>query len=190
MKPVGIFYATKEGQTRRIADYIAEGFRARGWEADVMNVAANPRVALDSYAAAILAASVHAGRHESEMLGFVKRNRAALEALPTAFLSVTLSEAGAERADASPREHARFVADVLKVADSFFAASGWHPLQFKPVAGALLYSKYNFLVRFIMKRIARKAGGDTDTSHDYVYTDWTALDCFVDKWCADLALAA
>jgi len=29
-----------------------------------------------------------------------------------------------------------------------------------------------------MKRIAAKAGGDTDTSRDYEYTDWNALSRF------------
>ena len=52
-----------------------------------------------------------------------------------------------------------------------------HPAPY-PVAGALAYSHYNLLVRFIMKRIARSAGADTDTSHDYEYTDWADLDRF------------
>jgi menaquinone-dependent protoporphyrinogen oxidase len=30
-----------------------------------------------------------------------------------------------------------------------------------------------------MKRIARKAGAPTDTSRDYQFTDWAALDRFV-----------
>ncbi len=47
-----------------------------------------------------------------------------------------------------------------------------------PVAGALLYTKYNLLMRWIMKRIAAKAGGATDTSRDYDYTDWTDLEVF------------
>ena len=44
-----------------------------------------------------------------------------------------------------------------------------------------MYSKYNFLVRFFMRRIAQKEGGDTDTSRDYEYTDWEALDRLVDE---------
>ena len=39
MKPVGIFYATREGQTRRIAEHLAAEFRARGLDTDVRNVA-------------------------------------------------------------------------------------------------------------------------------------------------------
>ena len=43
------------------------------------------------------------------------------------------------------------------------------------VAGALVYSRYNWLTRWMMRRIARKEGGDTDTARDYEYTDWDAL---------------
>lgn len=89
------------------------------------------------------------------------------------------SEAGAERSDATPAEHARFVADVHKVLERFFAETGWHPQRVQPVAGALLYTHYNFLIRLVMQHIAKHAGGSTDTSRDHEYTDWVALDQFV-----------
>ena len=65
--------------------------------------------------------------------------------------------------------------------DIFLGDTGWHPCRTHAVAGALVYSKYNFVMRYIMRRIARRAGGDTDTSKDYVYTDWKRLDEFVDE---------
>ena len=61
----------------------------------------------------------------------------------------------------------------------FLRETGWHPTVIRAVAGALLYTKYSFLLRFVMKRIARKAGAGTDTSKDYEYTDWEGLDHFV-----------
>ena len=68
--------------------------------------------------------------------------------------------------------------------DDFRAETGWRPKSTKAVAGALLYSKYNFLLRWIMKRISRQAGGTTDTSKDHEYTDWAALDRFVEEFVA------
>lgn len=62
-----------------------------------------------------------------------------------------------------------------------FEETGWHPTRVKPVAGALLYTKYGLLLRFVMKLIAKRAGGATDTSRDHKYTDWVALDRFVDE---------
>src|SRR5262249_20724197 len=156
--------------------HIAADLLRRGFTVDVMHVRDHtaPR-SLTTCAAAMLAASVHAGGHEPEMVQFVKTHRGALEHLPTAFLSMTLSEAGVERSAATPEEHAQFVADVHRALDRFFAEAGWHPQRVKPVAGALLYTHYNFLTRLVMKRIAKHAGGSTDTSRDHEYTDWVAL---------------
>src|SRR5437867_9211211 len=88
---------------------------------------------LDQYAAAVVAASVHAGRHEAEMIRFVKEHISELESLPSAFFSVTLSEASAERSDATPEKRAKFAADVQKVINRFFEDTGWHPKRVKPV---------------------------------------------------------
>jgi menaquinone-dependent protoporphyrinogen oxidase len=122
------------------------------------------------------------------MVKFVKEHLAELQRMPSSFLSVTLSEAGAERPDATPEEHVMFSSDVQNVLNTFFDETGWRPQHVKPVAGALLYTKYSFLTRFIMKRIARKAGGDTDTSRDYEYTDWMGLDRFVEELAQRLRL--
>src|SRR5207247_7592088 len=104
------------------------------------------------YAAVVLSASVHAGKHEGEMFKFVKKHRTELEQAPTAFLSVTLSESGAEMSGKAPEERARFSADVQRVIDKFFEETGWRPERVKPVAGALMYSKYNPFVKFEGKR--------------------------------------
>ena len=65
--------------------------------------------------------------------------------------------------------------------DTFLAETGWHPSKVRAVAGALSYTKYNFLVRFVMKRIAKAQGASTDTSRDHELTDWEALDHIVDE---------
>lgn len=74
--------------------------------------------------------------------------------------------------------HLRWSRSKLKVVEKFIENTGWRPQRIELIAGALPYSRYNFLVRFIMRRISAKEGGDTDTSHDYEYTDWNAIDRF------------
>lgn len=190
MKTIGVLFATREGHTRRIAEHVAADLRVRGLHPEVENLRERAAaINLRDYSGVILAASVHAGEHEAEMVKFVKAHRGALEAIPAAFLSVTLSEAGAERTDATPLEHAQFVAEVEQMIDKFFVETGWHTQRVKPVAGALLYTRYNVLLRFLMKRIARKSGGSTDTSRDHVYTDWQALDQFVDEFALEISAA-
>jgi menaquinone-dependent protoporphyrinogen oxidase len=183
LKRVGVFFATREGHTQRIAERIAADLRTLGFDVDLLPVRHPLPFSLSNYSAAVLAASVHTGSHEKEMVQFVKNHRSELERITTAFLSVTLSEAGAEMRDKNPAEHAQFVLDVDTMLSNFFKETKWHPTLAKPVGGALLYTHYNFLLRLIMRRIAKKAGAATDTSRDYVYTDWVGLDNFV----ADLA---
>jgi menaquinone-dependent protoporphyrinogen oxidase len=179
-KRVAVLFATREGHTERIAERIADDLRLLGFDVDLLPVRRPLPFNLANYSAAVLAASVHAGSHEKEMVQFVKSHRSELERIPTAFLSVTLSEAGAERLDATPAEHAQFAQDVDRMLAKFFKETKWHPVMAKPVAGALLYTRYNYLMRLIMRAIAKKAGAATDTSRDYVYTDWVGLDKFTD----------
>ena len=179
MKPVAVLYATREGLAKQVAEQVAAGLRTRGLDAEVLD-ARNAGAGFDAsaFCAAVLAASVHAGTHEREMVELAKAQREALASMPNAFLSITLSEAGAERKDTTAEEHARFVADVRGMIDRFVADTGWRPEHVVPVAGALRYTRYNFLVRLVMKRIARASGGSTDTSREHEYTDWKALDEF------------
>jgi menaquinone-dependent protoporphyrinogen oxidase len=173
-----ILYATREGQTRRVATRIADGLKLRGIKVDTFNVRAAVPDDWSGYSAACVAASVHRGHHEPEIIEMVKAHRAELERLDASFVSVTLSEAGVEDLHRSDAIRQRARADVRRMLDVFVEETGWRPARMFPVAGALTYSKYNFLVRFIMKRIARKEGAPTDTSRDYEFTDWQAVDGF------------
>jgi menaquinone-dependent protoporphyrinogen oxidase len=179
-----VFYATREGHTRKIAERIAADLRARGALVDLFDVRDCDVPDWSRYSTACLAASVHVGRHEREMIAFATAHRAVLARLDAAFVSVTLSEAGAENPARSTAERQQAAADAQRMIDVFARQTGWRPKHTLPVAGALVYSKYNRLVRFIMKRIARKAGAPTDTSRDYEFTDWPALDRFVDGFAA------
>ncbi len=129
---------------------------------------------------------IHMGKHEGAMVKFVKHHHAELASIPTAFLSVSLSEAGVERPGTPPEQRKSSEGDVRKIMDAFFAETGWSPTRQRPVAGALRYSQYGFVMRFVMRRIAKKTGGGTDTSRDYEYTDWAALGQFVDDFGLEL----
>lgn len=188
MKPVLIVYATREGHTRRIAEHSASRLQQRGFRRQLVD-AANPPAGLDlqEYSGVLIAASLHgqlpghsrAAEHEREMVRFVKEHRADLAQLPTAFVSVSMTEAGAENAENPPYRRAEASLQVKEAIDRFFHEVGWHADQVQPVAGALPYSKYGLLRRFAAKLVAKRTGGDTDSRRDYVYTDWTALNRFI-----------
>jgi menaquinone-dependent protoporphyrinogen oxidase len=79
MKSIGVFYATREGHTFRIAQHVAETLRARGFGAEVRNLRNQADgIAFNNYTGVILAASVHSGKHERELIEFVKGHRNSL----------------------------------------------------------------------------------------------------------------
>lgn len=181
MRPILIVYATREGHTRTIADHIAESLRKAGGNGHVIDAAHAPEdLELTNYEAVILAASIHGGKHEREMVRFVRNHREALERLPTVFLSSSLTEAGAEDQQQSPEHRAEARATVARLIDEFFEQTGWRATVARPIAGALLYTQYGWFMRFVMKQIVKSQRGSTDTSRDHDYTDWVALDRFVD----------
>jgi menaquinone-dependent protoporphyrinogen oxidase len=186
-----VFYATRQGQARKLAERIAADLGAHGMDVNVENVR-TIRAPIDwrAYTTVCLAASVHAGHHEHEMIEFVRANREELQRLGAVFLSVTLSEAGAEDRHATAERRERSAADARRMIDVFVEQTGWKPARSLPVAGALAYSHYNFLIRFFIKQIARAQGAPTDTSRDYEFTDWVAVDRFVDDVAKTAAASA
>jgi menaquinone-dependent protoporphyrinogen oxidase len=125
MKRIGVFYATREGHTQLIAERVAAHLRARGFDAAAGKLrghAAN--ASLDGLWAAVLAASVHGGKHEPEMVKFVRSHLGELNRRRTAFLSVMLSEAGVERSESIPEERAQCKADVQTMIENFFKETG------------------------------------------------------------------
>jgi menaquinone-dependent protoporphyrinogen oxidase len=188
VRTLAILYATREGQTRRIAQHIATKLRTREFRVDVVDVGRELPADFDParYAAAAVAASVHIGKHEKSMIEFVKAHRTALERIPSTFLSVSLSEAGAEDAGATAARRERAAANVSVMISRFLRETGWSPTYVHPVAGALLYRQYGTGVRIVMRFIAKVAGATTDTSRDHEYTDWQALDRFTDELARDI----
>jgi menaquinone-dependent protoporphyrinogen oxidase len=191
MKPVLIVYATRQGYTRKVAVHVATTMLGIGEEVELFDAAELPR-SFDAtrYAGAILLASLHRGRHEREMIEFARAHRVALERIPTAFLSVSLSEVGAKDQSAPFDRRAKAAEDVKRTLDEFCAQTGLHPSRVWPVAGALMYSHYGAFERLVMRVIAARAGGDTDVSHDHEYTDWKALDRFVGTMAAEIEKTA
>jgi menaquinone-dependent protoporphyrinogen oxidase len=185
--PVAVLHATREGHTRRIADRIADVLEARGLAVVAADVrATGAQFDLASCSGAVLAASVHMGRHEPEMVRFARKHAPALRSLPNAFVSVSMSQASAERRDATPAARAGAGEYVRRCTDRFEQDTGWHPDRVVPVAGALQYTRYNFLVRPVMKGIAKRFGNATDTTRDHDYTDWAALDRYANAFADDV----
>jgi menaquinone-dependent protoporphyrinogen oxidase len=163
-------YATEDGHTGLIAQRIGKVLEDHGHTADVRDVGdLPPSFSLEDYDVVVLGAPVRKGKHLAPMLDFVREHREALQQRPSAFFSCGLVAV-------TQTEEARCTARGF--VDTFIAETQWHPDHIGVFSGALLYRKYNFIMRAIMKHIMRKVGGTTDTSRDHDYTRWDEVEAF------------
>ena len=166
---VPVFFATSEGQTRRIATRIAGVLHDLGFESCAIDVTSRDASDIDwGYVrGALVGASIHAGKHQKTAERFVKAHAGDLSGVPSVFFSVSLSAAS---------KNAKEVEAAEDLAKAFPMACGWSPARIASVAGRLAYQQYGFFIRWVMQRIARKEGAPTDTSRDYELTNWEDVD--------------
>lgn len=179
--PVLIVYATSDGQTRRIARRMADALERDNLSVTLIDAAVSGLDLLnfDGFDAALLLGSVRMGRRQRALVDFVRNHRVELDAIPNAFVSVSLSAARIKGKPSARRE-------VEKTFQDFTSRTGWRPDAQIPVAGALPYTKYTVGVRLVMKFISWATGGETDTSRDYEYTDWDAVEDFAHRFASAL----
>jgi menaquinone-dependent protoporphyrinogen oxidase len=177
MKKILILFASSHGQTAKIGRALARRLEAAGHDATVHDISAGPPPAPDDYDAILLGSRVELGGFARPIARYVRRHRSSLEARWSGFYAVSMSAA-------SPQERGR--AAVQQIIDEFLEKTGWHPTRTGSFAGALAYTQYGPITRFIMKRISAANHGETDTTRDHEYTDWAAVDAFADTLDRDL----
>ena len=176
MARILILFATIDGQTARIAERISDLLREEGH--DVETRAARIADAAEDagvFDGVIVGGGIRYGKYAKYLASTVARCVKPLAA-PTAFFSVCLSAdgPGARRATADG------------YVQEFLDETGWQPAIVASFGGALLYRRYNPFIRFMMRMIVRFAGGETDTSRDYEYTDWNAVARFAREFALTL----
>ena len=169
MSRILVLYHSYDEHTARIARRIADRIGRAGHEAVVERVDGEDLRDLDGFDGIVLGAAVRYGHHDRRLERAVKRRAADLASRPNAFFSVCLS------ATHDSKEAQGYV-------DGFCRRTGWEPREVATFAGALQYSKYPPLRKLLMRTISRFAGGDTDTSRDYEYTDWNAVERFATQF--------
>ena len=169
-----IVYATSYGQTAKIAGRMADLLMASGEAVTLVNAGNHPRdFHAGEFDGVILGGSIIGGRHQRALIHFARDHRAVLNAVPSAFFSVSGSAA-------SPLESERVKA--RRFVDVFLDTTGWHPALTDIIGGAMAYTKYNPLLRWFIKRATKAAGGPTDTSRDHEMTDWAQVERFVEAF--------
>lgn len=156
-----IVYATVHGQAERIARRIAEAAREWSIGTAVRDVRDTGVAELAQYDAILLVASVQFGKHSRAAARFVKKNRTRLAQMHTAFISVS-----GDAAEPATRPRAE------EYARTFFSTTGWTADETLLAGGGIPFSKYNFVLRYVMKRMAASKGQQLDPHRDYEFTIW------------------
>ena len=176
-----VLYGTSYGQTEKVARRIAAALGAVGVEPTVVNADhADAGLSPAGFDGAVIGSSVTYSNHRRSVRRFVLAHAVQLNAMPSAFFSVS---GAAASSDAKGQAAAR------RLLDDFLGQTGWNPTLRQTVAGAMAFTKYPFLLRWVLKRISARAGGPTDTSRDHEMTDWGAVDHFAAAFAATLPAA-
>jgi menaquinone-dependent protoporphyrinogen oxidase len=157
-----LVYGTVDGQTRKIALAIADELRKLGHEVEATDARSAPSPL--GYQGVVVGAPVHYSGFPAVLRHWVKDHSIELSRKASAFYSVCLGVL--QKDDPQAQENER------KIVRDFLDWSGWTPQAWTLFAGALLYTRYGWLKRAVMRLVAGWAGGDTDTSRDFEYTDW------------------
>lgn len=161
-----IAYGTTEGQTAHIADELQRQLANAGVSAEAVDLEkGQPEVA--AFDRVVIAGSVHMGKFQKEVSKFVSAHVGLLNEVPSWFVGISMAEAGGKTGGHDTAQ---------AIIDSFVSEHGWRPKGTLSLAGALKYREYNILTRFLMKRISAAEGRPTDTSRDWEFTDWGAVE--------------
>ncbi len=163
-----LFYATRDGQSRRIASHIADRLADHGICAPPHDLAGAFPAAADLAAAplVVVVAAVRYGRHLPEAERFFATYGELLARAPLVFVSVNLAARKAGKDAAAGHQYLR----------KLLARHGLKPVLAAAVAGRLDYPHYRWLDRQIIRFIMKMTGGPTDPRSCVEFTSWQAVD--------------
>lgn len=175
MQKILILYASKQGQAEKIAHAIAGHIFSLGDQITLINISDVDREkpVLTSFDRLVFGSSIYVGKIDKALAQFINANAGVISPMPRSLFLVLMAAAttDTQRREKSLTEIRRNISKQLKV----------HFPEIEMIAGAIKYSQYNWLVKWMMKRIARKEGGSTDTSRDHEYTDWDQVKAYAQR---------
>lgn len=166
-----IVYGTTEGHTKKISEFLKIEAVNSGHQVGLFDTLITPP-SPDGFDAIVIASSMHVGKYHPAIVEYAETHHLKLNRMNSIFLSVSLTAAADE-----PESWK----ELKNQTEDFLLQTGWKPRSVEYVAGALLYTQYDYFKRFIMRLISKRSGGDTDTKKDHEYTDWDQVKRVIGK---------
>ena len=161
-----IIYSTTDGQTTKICNKLIE--ESFDKNAKLCSLEDAFKEDLKNYKKIIIGASIRYGKHNPDVLNFVKKNINFLNKVKTAFFSVNVVARKKEKNTPSTNPY------VIKFIDQ----TNWKPTNIGVFAGKVDYPEYKFFDKYIIKFIMWITKGPTDISKSYEFTNWSEVKKF------------
>ncbi len=169
-KKILILYASVDGQTLKISNFVVDQLSKMGLEVSLFEIDAF-QDELDNYGKIIIGCSIRYGVHHKSVIDFINDNQGVLENHQTVFFSVNLVARKPEKNQADTNPY------VIK----FFKTITWRPTLVDVFAGKLDYKKYPYFDRIMIQFIMWMTKGPTDSNAKIEYTDWARVEAFCHK---------
>lgn len=167
MTLAALYYATRDGQARRIAARLASRLGERGFTLPPRDLAVAPPISeLAAAGLLIIVAAVRYGRHLPEAERLLVACGALAVPPPLVFVSVNLTARKPGKQTVEGNRYLRTCISRHRLA----------PVLATAIAGRLEYQRYRWLDRQIIRLIMAMTGGPTDPSACIEFTDWDAVD--------------
>ncbi len=171
MPTVPILYASHDGHTRKITDYMASALESRGLstlQADLDHDSYSIEV-LEQAPVIVLAAAIRYGKPLPIAEAFLKRHRTLIADKPLVLLSMNLT---ARKPGKTTPEGSIYLRKWIKRHDL-------KPAIAAAVAGKLDYQRYGPFDRFMIRLIMKITGGPTEPTACVEFTNWDQVDSIV-----------
>ncbi|MBD3665960.1 protoporphyrinogen oxidase [Sulfitobacter sp. TSTF-M16] len=159
-----ILFESVEGQTQKIATFVADEVSKLGHTSTLANAEETAAVTFDSVDAVILAAPVHQRRHprkfEALLAGFVGN----LAQCRTMLLSISLSAAFPDGLE----EAGEYVTEMLM-------RTRLKPDKTLLVAGAVRTSQYDYFATQVIRHVVMRGREYDASAGEHEFTDWGAI---------------
>lgn len=175
MKYAIVFYSGY-GQTKKISEFIKKNLVTKnGYENTIdlinLNEKSSDKILPADLDHIILGCPVYAGKFPKKLIAWARQNKRRLNQVKVSVFMVSLNAA-------DPSEDAKKMDKILL--GKLLRTMNVVPVHLASFAGGLCYLKYNWIIRLIMKRISRSAGGPVDTSKNHELTNWAHVSKFID----------
>lgn len=168
-----LYYASHDGQSRRIAERIAARLAAAGIAVAPQDLAEVTPSAAELATVPLVAAvlAIRYGKHLPQSARLIAALRACPAPPPLALASVCLTARKAGKDTAEGNVYLR----------KFIARNRLEPALATAIAGRLDYPRYGFFDRLAIRLIMLMTGGPTDPTATVEFTDWAKVDAFADR---------